>query len=415
MPARLAVTVFSLALLLFGACARTSPSSDASLSPREASVPQAPDSLSRARAWADSVCSLMSLRQQAAQLVMPALYTVADAGNLRQLKEYVVVLNVGGVLLLKGEASSAAVMADSVVVWGSGMEGFPGLFFALDAENGLGMRFSDAPTFPWNRSVSPDADTGLFFDYGREVAREANVAGVNMILGPVADVGRAHLEGGGAMKYRTLGNDPRRVADLSCAYLRGLKAGGVIGVIKHFPGHGPTSVDSHRKLPVITLRADELFAVDLLPFGQAVRDGVPAVMVGHILAAALDSVERPASFSPAVIDGLLRDEMGFDGLVLVDAVNMAGADGFTGADAVAAGADIIVAPADTRREIDGLVAAVADGSLPAFRLEESCRRVLMMKFLYGVNSPSPVSASPDTIRERLHREAPSIISRLKSI
>lgn len=365
--------------------------------------------------WADSFIEGMSLREKAAQLVMPALYTRSDSASIARLKDYAARLKVGGILLLKGDALSAAIIADSLEAVRDRNPLSPGFIISMDAENGLGMRFSDAPKFPWNDSITRSAEIGDFFDYGREIGREARIAGVNMILGPVVDVARLEDEAGSVMKFRSLGSDQVRVAEMAVAYCKGVGSQNVGSVVKHFPGHGATATDSHDSMPSVTLSRDEILGVDIHPFRSAVRAGVPAVMVGHLWVPALDSVARPASFSPVVIQGLLRDSMGFDGLVIVDAVNMGGAKGYSGVDAIIAGADILLAPVNTKREIERIVSAVASGRISEQRLNESLRRILIYK--YSVNAGrghrSAIAPADTTIKERLYQEALPIIDRLK--
>lgn len=369
-----------------------------------------------ALAWADSVYSYLTPEQRLAQMLMPAVYSSVDRHTMLQLVEYAANLRVGGLLLLQGEAAQAAALADTLSLIADSIPYLPEFFLAIDAETGLGMRLSDAPTFPWNRNVDSEADESLFFDYGAEIGREASIIGINMILGPVVDVDRPENAGKGIMKKRSLGSDQVRVGNLATAYSRGLESRGVIGVAKHFPGHGPTTTDSHRSLPRIDISKDELLTVDLLPFRMAVNYGIPGIMVGHIWAPSLDSVCRPATFSPIIIEKLLREEMGFEGLVLIDAVGMKGAKGFDGADAVMAGADIILAPPDTRGELERLTKALHDGRLSQSRVEQSCKRILFYKYIYLVAKNVPTSSriiDPEILKVRLSGEAPFIISTLK--
>lgn len=375
--------------------------------------PVQPDPMQEAYAWADSICNGLSLEEQVAQLVMPAIYSNSDASTVKKLKWYTEDLKVGGILLLKGDGESAASLTDTLVAIRDRTPYSPGTFLALDAENGLGMRFSDAPVFPWNNKIDRRADSITFYDYGREIGREAGIVGVNMILGPVVDVSRIEDPSLNVMTFRSLGSDQLRIATLSSAYSKGVESRGIISVMKHFPGHGPTSTDSHKKLSVVDLPESDVFTVDLMPFREGVKSGVSGIMVGHIWAIALDTVPRPASFSDAIISQLLRKDMGFKGLVLVDAVNMAGAEGFTGADAINAGADILIAPIDTQKEINDMVKAVSDNLITPERIRESCRRILAYKFSHGIHSYRRDMSDPRTIKERLHQEAPQILSRLK--
>lgn len=349
-----------------------------------AAIRAASDLTHDAICYADSVTARLTVEQKVGMLFMPALYANTDSHTLRRVREYAAELHVGGIVLLRGNLRGAAVIADSL-----SRCGVPGLFLAVDAENGLRMRFSDAPEFPWSREMGRISDDQLFYEFGRELARECRAVGINMVLGPVMDV--VPGEGShGLMRKRSLGSDPRRVADLALAYARGVEEGNVITVAKHFPGHGSATVDSHRALGEIRATREEIDSVDLYPFRCYAAEGLTGVMVGHLSVLALDSVKRPAVVSPVVMRDVLRDELDFEGLVITDALNMEGAMGVSGWQAISAGADMVIAPSDTRREISRMLEALADGRIGIGMVNDRCRRILFYKYLIGLDSPQPV-------------------------
>lgn len=366
-------------------------------------APEVADITAEAQAWADSVSAGMTLRQKVSQMFMPALYASADYWTLRQVREYAD-SSIGGVVLLKGDVRGATAIADTL----SGAAGV-GAFVAIDAEWGLAMRLADAPQFPDNQSISPGVDDQLMYDYGRELARECRLLGINMVLGPVVDVSVP----GGFMRRRSYGDDPRRVADLALAYARGLEDGDVVSVAKHFPGHGSVSADSHKGKGVIERSLNEMDSIDLYPFRKWIEQRLSGIMVGHLAVPSIDSEMRPAAMSRTVITDLLRDDLGFSGLVLTDAINMKGAEGLGSAEAIKAGADIIVAPTSTRREIEDVVAAVGSGEIAEETIDAHVRRILFYKYLLGldrrarrrapVDAGSLGSAQADTIARRLRR------------
>lgn len=389
-----------------GPAGKRNPAANSAASPDSVAMLEA-----RADAWADSVMKGMSLQLRVGQLFMPAVFTSSDAQTLFLISEYADRLGVGGIVLLRGDVESAAHIADSISVLAS----CP-LFIAVDAETGLSMRFSDAPEFLWNSQIDADVDPDALDAYGYELARECRLAGINMVLGPVLDVvpdSLAAYQGAATSRLRSFGNDPGRVALLGVAYASGLERGGVISVAKHFPGHGSASADSHRSLAVVGRPAASLEAVDLLPFRKYVDAGLSAVMVGHIYSVALDSVRRPAAFSPAVMTDLLRGRMKFNGLILTDAVNMQGADGFSPIDAIRAGADIILAPRNTEHEIAALRDSVEEGRLPRSVIDDRCRRILKYKYLKGIYCRRRAAVPGAPLRDQLQREAAPVRSRLK--
>lgn len=325
--------------------------------------------------WADSIMATMTVEEMAGQLIMPSLFSDDSAANLRMLREYAVDCHVGGVVLLKGTVEAADAIAETL----RGMLGVPP-FIAIDAEWGLAMRLYSTPEFPRNGRISPSADENAMFDYGFELARECRQAGVNMVLGPVLDV-LPEGNGRSGIGTRSFGSDPERVAALGVAYAKGLESGGVISVAKHFPGHGSADADSHRRLPAVRKTRGELEATDLLPFRAYIDNGMSALMTGHLYVPALEEEEIPVTVSEKILTEFVRDSLGFQGLVLTDAINMAGAGGYSAADAIVAGADLVLSPADTKEELRRLTQAVMEGHLPMQTLRDRVRRVLFHKYM----------------------------------
>lgn len=347
------------------------------------------------RQWADSVAMTMDTAALAAQTLMPAVYAADDVWTMRQLACYAE-RGVGGIILLKGNTSAAAHIADTL----SRISRVPP-FMAIDAEWGLHMRLEDAPAFPANGRLSPKVEDQLMYEYGREVARECRQIGIDMVLGPVLDVSDSNTFIG----VRSLGGDPRRVSELGLAYGRGLHDGNVVAVAKHFPGHGCVGTDSHHGKGMVMASLQRLDTVDLVPFRAWTEAGMPAVMAGHLAVPAIDSRMLPAAVSPTVIGDLLRGDLRFDGLVLTDALNMGGAEGYGADKALAAGADIVLAPADTDREISNVINAVREGRLPMEQLRRHVARILFYKLLYRQTeseslAPIRVKAT-DSIASRL--------------
>ncbi|MDE6382284.1 MAG: hypothetical protein K2L57_05385 [Muribaculaceae bacterium] len=365
----------TLVLLLVAGCRERRPGAQEQPSESPGTAAVVSDMTDDAARWADSVCAALTLRQKVAQLFLPALFASDDLWTLRRVREYADSC-IGGIVLLKGDTRGASVLADSLSAWSRVMP-----FVAIDAEWGLAMRLADAPGFPANGTISPEADEQLMYDYGRELARECRLIGIDMVLGPVVDVAVP----GGLMRRRSFGEDPRRVADLALAYARGLEDGGVLSVAKHFPGHGSVSADSHVRKGVIERSLHEMDSIDLYPFRRWVEQRLSGVMAGHLAVPSIDPDMRPAAVSPTVITDLLRDDLGFSGLVLTDALNMKGAEGYGAADAVMAGADIVVAPASTFREVESVVRAVESGAIAEADIDTHVRRILFYKYLAGAS------------------------------
>ncbi len=349
-------------LLLLAACRGGNPSSE----PARTDMNADPEQL-----WVDSVMRGMSVEERVGQIFMPATFTTDDPATVRRLLKYVADAKIGGVVFLRGDTASMHALTARL----RSASRLP-LLLAIDAEWGLGMRLRDAESFPHNSALA-DASQEQMRDYGRRVGRDAAGLGLNMVLGPVLDV----AESGSVMADRSFGADPQRVAALGVAYARGVAESGVMPVGKHFPGHGATSTDSHRALPIITRSREELDSIDLLPFRRYIEAGLPALMAGHMAVPALSGDSTPASISPEILTRLLRGEMNFKGLTITDAMNMDALETSSGryVATLLAGADIILVPTDTHAAEQEIMQALREGVISPALINDRCRRILLYK------------------------------------
>lgn len=324
---------------------------------------------------ADSILNIMTVEEKVGQLIMPALYARDDSFTIEKIKEYADSYHIGGIILLKGDIRSAKLISDTLT---SLLTVAP--FVAIDAEWGLNMRLDDAPRFMRNKSLATFADDSIMYDYGAEIARECRLIGINMVMGPVVDV----ADRGSVTYFRSFGKDAEKVGRLAVAYSRGLEDGGVVSVAKHFPGHGSVSKDSHKETPIIEKSLHELDSIDLYPYKLFIEADLTGIMVGHLSVPAIDPDALPATVSRVVISDLLRDDLGFKGLVLTDALNMGGAGGYDAADAFKAGADIILAPLNTSQAIKSILNLVKNDPDAKNSLDEKIRRILYHKLVMKV-------------------------------
>lgn len=294
-------------------------------------------------------------------------------GELRSLLQ----LGVGGVILLGASAAEVSLRCRQLQDWAN-----TPLLLCADAEEGVGQRFEGASWLPPPLCLGqlhgrdPARAIALAHRYGRCTGREARSLGLNWVLGPVCDVNNNPANP--VINVRAWGETPAAVADLTRAFCQGLQAQGVLGCAKHFPGHGDTSVDSHLELPVLPHDRQRLAAIELPPFAACIDAGIDAVMTAHLVLPALDQ-QRPATLSKAVLTDLLRGELGFDGLVVTDALVMEAISRHYGAGeaavlALEAGADLVLMPADARAALAAISAAVASGRLSRQQLEASADR-----------------------------------------
>jgi beta-N-acetylhexosaminidase len=299
----------------------------------------------------------------------------------------------GAIVLFGRNVGSASDFTDLVAAARAIAE--PAPLIAVDQEGGRVARLGDAlvAPLPAAMAVGASGDPALCETLGLLAGRDLARCGISVDFAPVADL--ALVPANTVIGSRAFGDDPHAVARFAAAFARGLERGGVAAALKHFPGHGDTAIDSHLALPHVTASAALLRSRDLVPFAASIaEEAASIVMTAHVLVDAFDA-QRPATLAPAVISGLLRDELGFDGVVCTDALEMDAIASTVGAcagavAALAAGADLLLIVHDLATARDAaaaIVAAVSDGTLPRSRLEEAVRRVGALRERYAVPAP----------------------------
>ena len=331
--------------------------------------------------WAEEVMSHLSLEQRIAQLMVVRVPLNMDDKQAREFSERMNGYGVGGVCFFVGTAERQAHMTrrfqkDAEVP----------LLVCIDGEWGLGMRLKDMFSFPRNAvfgQLSPDADS-IVYRMGEEIGRQCRKMGIHINFAPVADINSNPKNP--VIGTRSFGTDRERVSELGIMYALGQQSQGVMAVAKHFPGHGDTDADSHFELPVINHTRAYIDSIDTYPFRRLIEAGVGGVMVAHLQVNALDPA-RPSSLSSIIIDSLLHHELGFNGLVITDGIDMKGVtntyrDGNAELAAMLAGNDIILLPPDVPKSIAVIAnAANANDSIRAL-VDWHCRRVLRAKYKY---------------------------------
>lgn len=339
-----------------------------------------------APASADAALASLSTRDKIAQLVMPWIpgsYTARDEDMSAQVRRWVDSLHIGGVIVSIGSPLDIAAKLNDL----QRRSRLP-LLVASDLEAGTSIRFNGGTPFPSNMGVGAAGREQDAYAMGRITALEARVVGIHIAFAPVADVNNNPANP--IINTRSFGEDPHAVANLVAAEVRGMQANGLLATVKHFPGHGNTGTDTHIALPTNGESWSQLDSIELVPFRAAVAAGVAGVMSAHIAMAGVDSGEiRPATVSPAVLTGILRDSLGFHGLAVTDALNMGGVvSRYGGGEAAVlaflAGADLLLQPADPAATIDAMEQAVRSGRITAARLDESVRKLLAIKQRFGL-------------------------------
>lgn len=340
------------------------------------------------RQWVDQTLARMSLQEKVGQLFVYTLDPKMDRKTQKQVKLLAKKYKVGALLYSAGTVDDQAQLTNLAQ-----KSAQVPLMIAFDGEWGLSMRLPDTPLFPKNAALGCIEDNSLIEEYGREVARELREMGVQANFAPDADVNTNPLNP--MINVRSFGENPKRVADKVVAYSRGLESGGVLSVAKHFPGHGDTDVDSHIALPRLYYNRDRLDSVELYPFQEAIRAGTGGVMVGHLLVPALEPDRITASsLSRSIVTGLLKEEMGFQGLVFTDALSMQSVarEPNVTVKALKAGNDMILIQQDIDKALRAVLDALASGDLPLGEVDAKCRKILTYKYLLGLNQRPQMAA-----------------------
>ena len=356
------------------------------------------------RLWTDSVLEALTLEEKAGQLLMPwVLGDFAPEGSAshERVVEMVEEQGVGGLIVSVGSPTEVAAKLNAM----QERADVP-LLVAADLERGAGFRLrgavflpgtivlGGATEFPSLMALGAVGDTALAYEMGRITGLEALAVGIHVPFAPVLDVNVN--PDNPIINIRSLGEDPLQVARLGSAFVRGVQDVGAVATGKHFPGHGDTETDSHLELPVIRATPERLRDVELFPFQAAIDEGMGGIMTAHIAVPALDGDEGlPSTLSRRILTDLLREEMGFGGIVFTDAMDMFAVDRRFDREeaavlALEAGADVLLMPPDPEAAKRGVVEAVRSGRLPQDRLDRSVRRILSVKRDLGLDQQRQV-------------------------
>jgi beta-N-acetylhexosaminidase len=375
-----------LPILTALACSASSPPTD---TPAPRLPERRPETIAVVRPTPDTVEALLaslSVRQKVAQLVMPWLLgdeVSDDDPSMQTAYHWVHDLEVGGIIISTGTPAGVASKLNRL----QARAPLP-LLIGADFEGGITMRVRAGTPFPTQMGVAAGGDIADAYEMGRITAKEGRALGVHLAFAPVADVNSNPANP--IINTRSFGGDPRDVSRWVTATIEGIRAGGMLSTAKHFPGHGDTEVDSHLALPTITAPWSRFDTLELVPFRAAIAAHVDAVMSAHIAVPALDNgAQRPGTLSPAILTGILRDSLGFEGLITTDALSMGAIAREIGPEeavirAFEAGSDLLLMPADPARAIDAMTAAVTSGRISVQRLDASVRRILDFKVRMGL-------------------------------
>ncbi|PYV18905.1 MAG: hypothetical protein DMG07_02970 [Acidobacteria bacterium] len=359
-------------------------------------------------AWAGRTLSTLSLREKIGQLVqirLPGKFLNRRSREFLEILDQIRRNQVGGLILFAGNVYESAILLNDLQ-----RESKLPLIVAADFERGASFRIADTTSFPWTMAVGATGSEDLAYQEGVITGREARALGVTWVYAPVLDVNSN--PDNPVINVRSYGEDPNLVARLGAAFIRGCREQGVLTTAKHFPGHGDTATDSHIGLPVVSADRSRLDRVELVPFRTAIAAGVDAVMTAHVAVPRVTGEgDLPATLSPRVLTELLRERLGFQGIVVTDALEMGGITsrawaGKAAVQALAAGADALLLSPNVDAAIDAVERAVRRGEISEARIERSCVKLLEAKARLGLDRERAVSleriaaevASPESQR-----------------
>lgn len=360
--------------------------------------------------WAQKRLSQLTLEQKVSQLFAAraySTYTSEDDPQYLALVDLVERFQIGGITFFQGEPLEQATLANAL----QRRARLP-LLISQDMEWGAGMRIEHSTTFPRTMALGAARDAELAYKAGYVTAIEARAMGTHQVFAPVADVNNNPFNP--IINVRSFGEKPELISELATAFARGIQDGGALSTAKHFPGHGDTATDSHAALPILSFGLDRLESLELIPFRQLVDQGIMSIMTGHL---AFPRVEPdstvPASLSRKVTTEILRKELGFNGLIVTDALDMAGVTvnfptGEIAVRALKAGADMLLLSEDPYAAREAILRAVAAGEIAERRIDESVMRILRAKAWAGLADDPFVD--PGQVRGRVASEAHQAVS-----
>ena len=375
-------------------------------------VAEAPKNPAADARWADSVLATLSLRQKAAQMVWVWTlgdFTATDMPGFLSIERQVRDLELGGVIVSVGgpldiaskvnalqRAATLPLLVGADLETGAAFRARGGWFLPNAIELG------GATSFPYQMGIGASRDTALAYEMGRVTAIEGRAMGIHMAFAPVLDVNNNPKNP--VIAARSFGEDPALVARMGASLVRGIQEHGMLATGKHFPGHGDTEQNSHLELSRVDGSRARLDSIELRPFRAAIAAGVRGMMTFHGDLPALDSTHTAATLSAKVMTDLLRTEMGFDGLLVTDALDMNGVLGnMTMAEAtqraVVAGNDVLLMPSDAKVSIQAVVDGVAAGRFTEARINASVRKLLMAKHEFGLHRERTVNV--EAVRTRV--------------
>lgn len=363
--------------------------------------------------WVDSVYNSLTLEQRVAQLICMRANN-PDQPFFDNVGKFITKYNIGGVCFFRADAVA---QVEKTNEW-QALAQTP-LMVSIDAEWGLGMRVKNTLSYPYQMTLGAIANDQLIYQMGEQVAEQCQRMGIHVNFAPVVDVNSNPANP--VIGMRSFGENPQKVGEKGVAYAQGMQSNGLITSMKHFPGHGNTATDSHATLPVVNRTLDEVRDIELAPFRYMIEHGVNGAMVGHLYFPAIEKVANTSSsLSYGVVTELLKHQMGFEGLIFTDGLDMKGVSQVVDSkdvpyEAFVAGNDVLILPSDVPYAIKSIKRAAENDPAVEARVEESCKKILRYKYHAGLNHYTPSKTANlmadlkkeeyKVLRQRLYDEA----------
>ncbi|ASV28857.1 glycoside hydrolase family 3 N-terminal domain-containing protein [Maribacter cobaltidurans] len=347
------------------------------------------DSLAQAM-WVEEKYQQMTLEEKVGQLFMVMVNSNQTTQEKEKIKQLIANEKIGGIIFSKGGPLRQAKLCNEF----QSLSKIP-LLVGMDAEWGLAMRLDSTYAFPWNMTLGAIQDNTIIEKIGHRVGEHAKRLGVHINFAPDIDINTNPKNP--IIGNRSFGESREIVANKGVAFMKGMENAGVLSSGKHFPGHGDTEVDSHKDLPVISFSRERLDSLELYPFKKLINAGLSSVMVAHLEVPSMEIKEGlPSSLSEQIISGILKEELGFEGLVFTDALNMQGAtkfgtEGEVELAAFNAGNDILLMPQNVEDAKNLLIKNYNRGRISEVRLAQSVKKILMAKYKVGLNNYRPIA------------------------
>ena len=363
-----------------------------SLLAQESTSPLETSDVELQKSWVDSTYNSLSLKEKIGQLYMVQVFSNQDLATKKTILNQITTHHIGGIIYSNGGPVRQAQLNNEL----QAASKIP-LLVGMDAEWGLSMRLDSTYAFPWNMTLGAIKNLDLIRQTGKYIGEHCKRIGVHFNFAPVVDINTNPKNP--IIGNRSFGEDKEEVTNRAMAFMQGMQSTGVLANAKHFPGHGDTASDSHKTLPTINFSAQRIDSLELYPYKKLFSKGLSSVMVAHLNVPNLDSrPDYPSSLSYPIVTELLKEKLGFKGLIFTDALSMKGASNFSDPgeidlQAFLAGNDVMLMSNEVSQGVEALQTAVESGLISEDRLAHSVKKILSAKYKAGLHQFEPIKTT----------------------